>query len=211
VERALDRGAERKTLAAFAHAYTDRAGNVYPGLTLYDAWASGKELEMPDVDVLGLVHDLLDEWHRWRAPIPEPQHDEIYRVVGELYRRAHAYRVLRTALAWTYLSGSAPLPDGWVGHRLRLHGLWETAESSPRGLAERLPGAADLQDFLQSWSERFDKDGELVPRAATRQAELERCAARVRETLSSLVLATGALRRTERPAPPKGKTANSGG
>jgi signal transduction histidine kinase len=36
VERALDDGAQQAALAAVAHAYTDRDGNVYEGLTLYD-------------------------------------------------------------------------------------------------------------------------------------------------------------------------------
>ena len=48
------RAEERSALAAFGPAYTDRNGNVYPGVTLYDAWASGPEIEMPDVDVLGV-------------------------------------------------------------------------------------------------------------------------------------------------------------
>ena len=59
-ERALDDGAERAALAAFGHAYTDREGGVFP-FTIYDAWSSGEEIEMPDIDNLGIAHDLLDE------------------------------------------------------------------------------------------------------------------------------------------------------
>ncbi|MCC6406423.1 MAG: hypothetical protein IT453_04610 [Planctomycetes bacterium] len=212
VERTLDRGDEAKTLAAFGHAYTDRAGAVYPGLTLYDAWSSGTELEMPDVDVLGVVHDVLDDWKTWKAILPASQHAAIYDAVGKLFLRARDYRSLRSALAWTYLSGSVALADAYVGHRLRLHGLWESVASMPAELAPKLPDAAGRQDYLVAWSDAFDKDPKLVPRAQARLAELDRDAARVRATLTRIVLATGALERTRRPSPkPKTKAANSGG
>ena len=57
VEMALDDGAEQDKARAFGHAYTDRTGNVFTGLTLYDAWASGSNMEMPDIDNLGILHD----------------------------------------------------------------------------------------------------------------------------------------------------------
>ncbi|MBI5431985.1 MAG: hypothetical protein HZA52_04055 [Planctomycetes bacterium] len=212
VERTLDRGDQAKALAAFGHAYTDRAGAVFPGLTLYDAWASGTEIEMPDVDVLGVVHDVLGDWKTWKAIIPASQHDAIYDEVGKHFLRARDYRSLRNALAWTYLSGSVALADAYVGHRLRLHGLWESVSSMPTELAPKLPDADGRQDYLVAWSDAFDKDSKFVPRAQARLAELDRDAARVRETLARIVLATGALERKQRPAPkPKTKAANSGG
>ena len=99
VERMLDDGSQQKTLAAFAHAYTDRDGRVYPGVTLYDAWSSGVEIEMPDVDTLGIVHTLLDDWKTWKAPVDASQHDKLYAKIGELYRALHRLQGLRHALA----------------------------------------------------------------------------------------------------------------
>ncbi|MCK6446203.1 MAG: hypothetical protein L6Q99_07395 [Planctomycetes bacterium] len=210
VERALDRGDQAKALAALGHAYTDRAGAVYPGVTLYDAWASGVEIEMPDVDVLGVIHDVFDDWQTWKAPIPERQHASIYAEVKQLFLDARDYRGLRSALAWTYLSGSAPLADGYVGHRLRLHGLWESVSSEPAALAPKLPDAAKREEFLYEWSQSFDKNAELLPRAQARQAALERDATRVRDTLAAVVAAVAATatkQETRRPSKP----ANSGG
>ncbi|MCE9595020.1 MAG: hypothetical protein K8S98_12615 [Planctomycetes bacterium] len=212
VERELDRGEEQKTLAAFDHAYTDRAGTVYPGITLFDAWSSGAEMEMPDVDVLGVVHDVLGDWKTWKAVIPNEQHEGIYDKVGELYLRARDYRGLRAALASTYLSGTVPLVDGYVGHRLRLHGLWESAISMPKELSAKLPDAAHRQEFLVAWSESFDKNAELVPRAQARQAELDRDAQRVHDVLARILVETGALQRKQRPPEPaKSKSSRSGG
>lgn len=210
VERSLDRGDEAKALEAFGHAYTDRAGAVYPGVTLYDAWASGVEIEMPDVDVLGVIHLVFDDWSTWKAPIPERQHAAIYAEVKRLFLAARDYRGLRSALAWTYLSASAPLADGYVGHRLRLHGLWESVSSEPAALAPKLPEAAQRQEFLFEWSQSFDKNAELLPRAQARQAALELDALTVRETLATVVrevAASSTKQETRRPAKP----ANSGG
>ena len=40
VESMLDDGSEQLGAQAFGHAYTDRSGQAFRGLTLYDAWAS---------------------------------------------------------------------------------------------------------------------------------------------------------------------------
>src|SRR5262249_50281580 len=90
VELALDDGSLQKSFKAFAHAYTDRWGGVYPGVTLYDAQSSALvyqvTVEMPDVDTLGLVHDLLGDWDTWRAPVPGEQHDALYARLAELLK-----------------------------------------------------------------------------------------------------------------------------
>ena len=88
LEQALDRGEQQLALGAFGHAYTDREGRVFPGLTLYDAWSSGLEIEMPDVDNLGIVHAVTGQRGRWVAPVPASEHDELYALVGELYTDA---------------------------------------------------------------------------------------------------------------------------
>ncbi len=210
VEKTLDRGGETKTLAAFAHAYTDRAGNVYPGVTLYDAWSSGAEIEMPDVDVLGIVHDVLGDWNRWKAMIPDSQHRAIYDAVGKLYQRAHKYRALRSALAESYLVGKPALRDGYIGHVLRFHGLWESAKAEPSSLAKELPDAEHAQEYMLHWSELFDRDGAKVQKAQARQATLEQDARDVRATLIRCMKESGALERKSRPEPKKSSTPAGG-
>jgi hypothetical protein len=180
VERALDDGAERTALAAFAHAYTDRDGHVYPGLTLYDAWSSGESIEMPDVDTLGGVHEVLDEWRRWKAPGPGSKLDVLYDPVGERFVRARDHRALRTALARTYLQARPALRDGYEHLPDRLHALWAEADSGLAALTPTLPPAEDVPDFLADAALRIEKDADRVAAGVRRREEQERDAARVR-------------------------------
>ncbi|MDP6539317.1 MAG: hypothetical protein QF903_11175 [Planctomycetota bacterium] len=193
VERALDDGAQRLVLTAFGHAYTDRLGALFPGLTLYDAWASGGEMEMPDIDCLGIVHTVLDDWTSWKAPVPTRKQDELYATIGALFVDARRHRGLRHALARSYLTGEAVLRDGYQPSLAAFHALWEDASSNPATLAERLPPAADWEGFLTAWGERVDDEPERLAAGRRRQATLVADAAAVRRTLLRILRETGAF------------------
>lgn len=183
VERALDDGAQQKELGAFAHAYTDRDGNVYPGVSLYDAWAAGMEIEMPDVDVLGVVHTVLDDWKRWVAPIPAAKHEPLYDLVGEMYHAARRHRGLRHALAASFACGSPILRDGYDESLDNLHALWFEHANDPRSLARVLPDSARWQAFLDAWAKRCRSDTKLYGGALKRHATLDTDARAVRAVL----------------------------
>jgi len=193
VVRALDRGEERKALTAFAHAYTDREGHVFTGLTLYDAWASASNMEMPDVDILGVYHDLVGDWSRYKAPIPTAAHDELYEKIGELFADAHHYRGLRTALARCYLTGLPVLRDGYDGSRERFHALWDEKESTPAKLAEALPDAKGWERFLEGWVKKCDGSKELLQKGERRRDALHADGQRVRAKLIEILVTAEVL------------------
>lgn len=193
VERALDRGEQRRALTAFAHAYTDREGRVFTGLTLYDAWASASNMEMPDVDVLGIYHDLVGDWNRYEAPIPTAAHDELYEKIGELFAGAHHYRGLRTALARCYLTGYPVLRDGYDANRERFQALWDEHESTPAKLAEALPDAKQWERFLASWVKKHDGSKELSQKGVRRRDALQADGQRVRAKLIEVLVAAEVL------------------
>lgn len=201
IERALDDGSEQKLLTAFAHAYTDRSGTVYPGVTLYDAWSSGADMEMPDVDTLGIVHDIDDDWKKWVAPVAAGQQEKLYAHIGDLFVRARRYRGLRQALAATYVIGSAPLRDAYAGHRDRLHSLWDVNKSTPEDVLAKLPDAKKAADFLEKWSAKVDRDVPLTQAGLSRRGTLDRDSAAVRATMIRILKEMGALERTSRPEP----------
>lgn len=180
VERALDDGSQRATLTAFAHAYSDRTGKVVPGVTLYDVWCSGREMEMPDVECLGVLHDLKDDWKSYRAPVPERKQKALYDEIGALFVPAHRHRGLRCALARTYLSGEPVLRDGYQESLDRLHSLWDRADSTPSKLAEDVPASDDWQAFLEGLAEQCREDAALRKQGEVRRATLAADAARCR-------------------------------
>lgn len=181
VERALDDGSQQKILQAFGHAYTDRAGGVFPGVTLYDTWASGAEVEMPDVDTLGIVHTVLGDWKTWRAPVT--QQESLYGKLGELYLAGHRHRGLREALARTYLVGAAVLRDQYQPILDNFHALWDAHHSAPEELLPKLPPPDKLADFFAGWAKECHAKGELYQAGIHRRQTLEQDSAAVRSLM----------------------------
>jgi len=197
VELALDDGALQKEFTAFAHAYTDRWGGVYPGVTLYDAYASLQTIEMPDVDTLGVLHDLVGEWDLYRSPVPAHQHEELYAKTGAIFKRLLRHRGLRTNLARAYLCGTAELRDSYGNNLDNFHALWENVTSDPASLAKQLPDEAGWRDYLQGWVDRCAAEPELLMKGTLRHAQLAREELLVRATILRLLGEYGAYARIE--------------
>jgi len=175
LELHLDSGEQQATLTAFSHAYADRTGTVFPGVTLYDAWSSGAQLEMPDVECLGIVHDLLDDWKTWKAPVRKQE--SLYDAIKELFVPARQHRGLRHALATSYLVGAKKPLEGYASNHLQIHALWEDCASTPPALASRLPDAGGWRKFLEDWGDVVGESATLQKKAQVRAASLERSAA----------------------------------
>jgi hypothetical protein len=187
VEMWLDDGSQQATAEAFAHLYTDRSGRAYTGLTLYDAWASGANMEMPDVDTLGVIHDLEDDWKSYRAPVPERKHKQLYDQVGALFKDIQHHRGLRHAMAMTYLSGYPALRDGYGANLERFHALWDSTESTPEKLESELPDSEDWDSFLKKWIKTHDKSKKLKEAGITRRDTLHNDGLWVRHTMISVM------------------------
>ena len=175
LELNIDSGELQPTFAAFSHAYADRRGSVFPGVTIYDAWASGSQMEMPDVECLGIIHDLKDDWKTWKAPVRKQE--PLYDAIGELFFPARQHRGLRRALAVAYLVGDRAQLGDYASNHLQLHALWEENASTPPKLAEKLPKSKDWRVFLEDLKEHVDKTPALQRRAHNRALALTRSAA----------------------------------
>jgi hypothetical protein len=187
VESMLDDGSLQKSHAGFAHAYTDRVGGAYPGITLYDAYASRSDLEMPDVDTVGLMHVVLDDWETYSAVVPPNQMAELYGRIGALFLDIHRQRGLRHAFAQSFLCGTTELRDGYQGHLDRFHALWEEASSTPATLAAKLPDAAAWASTLQTWTDEMARDELRFLRGVRRRYFLDANAQAVRDLLYQLL------------------------
>lgn len=197
VELALDDGSMQAGFAAFGHAYTDRWGGIYPGVTLYDAHASLTQIEMPDVDSLGLVHELTGDWETWNAPVSADQHEPLYARIGELFKPLLRHRGLRTNLARSYLCGNAELRDSYANNLDNFHALWESVNSDPAALRALLPADAAWREFLQAWDEQLGATPELFAGGTKRHAALDRESHAVRATLLRVLDEYGALEKIE--------------
>jgi hypothetical protein len=196
--RALDDGSQRDVFDAFSRRYTDRTGALYPTLSLYDAWASGVEMEMPDIDVLGLVHALVPERERgkrWVAPIPTSQHDELYGKLGEYYVPAKQFRSLREALVRSYLIAQPVMRDGFGPTNVDVfHAFWDVHGSEVEQARAELPEPGKKwTKFLSDWVKRLGKEEDLLARMRTRSATLAADEAFVRTRLVAVMRDMGVL------------------
>jgi hypothetical protein len=164
-------------------------------LTLYDAWNSGAEIEMPDVDCLGILHDVDGDWQTYRSPVPDTQHDALYARIARLFRLVRDQRALRHALAQTYLAGEALLLDAYPPHRDRLHALWDRCASDPARLAQQLPAAGDTDAWLEREGKIVDSQTELWSGGQARLQALREGAVQVRSTLLFVLGQLGVLPR----------------
>jgi len=196
VERALDDGSLHKELTVFAHAYTDRLGNAFPDVTLYDVWGATVEMEMPDIDCLGVVHELEDDWKTWKAPVKKQK--SLYAKIETLYVPARNHRALRHALARSFLTGDAVLRDNYQLNLDLFHAVWEANDSTATKLAEDLPDAESWAKWLEAWGKKTSgKVGstafERWQKGQGRKQTLVSDAARVRATLIRIMTEYGAL------------------
>lgn len=194
VVQQLDRGEERAAHRAFGHAYATRTGVAYPGITLYDAWSSGEELEMPDVECLGIYHDLYDDWERFVAPVPGGQQRPLYRIIGDRFRRLRRERSVAEALGLVYLAAEPSLDPSLEGNADRLHLFWERITSDPAQAPGFLPELDEKP--WKAWWEALDelrKDPDVSGRAAGRRMALRADAAAVRGRLVWVLQQWGAL------------------
>lgn len=173
VLRALDRGEEQPALVAFGHAYCDRNGKAFGSLTLYDAYFGGSDHERPDIDVLGLLHDLENDWTSWKAPIPALAHPKVYGRINELFKSPRVYRELREAVATAYLAGSIEMPPTYTTYRASFNALWEDA-GRVADVGERLPDSASRDAWVDAWNAKVKETAGLGPAGEERARQLER-------------------------------------
>ncbi len=173
VEQALDDGSLQKHNAAFDHVYTDRDGGVYPGTTLYDVWSSDLLLEMPDIDALGIMHDVFNDWDTWVSPIAPEQHGRLYGLLERQYKQVRAFRTLREELARLLFVGELPTSK-FVKSRTNLHALWAHEKERQTALAKSLPPGTDNDIWLQAWVDRCFDEGKLYTAGEQRHKRLVR-------------------------------------
>lgn len=187
----FDKEEERALQAAFEHAYTDREGNVFP-VTLFEMWATGATMEMPDVDTLGIVHEVLGEWKRWVAPVPGNEQAPLYKTIGDLFKNAQRARELRTQLADLFLFPFAPARPGYETQIQNLQALWASVDSDPHRLAPLLPDGQGRDAFLAALLDRCQKDYDYYSQGRARASQLRRDGEELRKVLGAALDQGGA-------------------
>lgn len=175
---ALDNDPEQRRLGTwFGHLYADRDGRVFAEVTLYDAWRSGRTIEMPDTDAIAFARQVLGT-RSFTAPLPaDRRRERLYEKMREAFAAHREYRTLRAALATTFVTAAPALDPAYQSLIPRCHWLWAACGNDPRALADRLARAGDRSALLHEIDAAMASDA--VP-ATRRAAELAEVAASMR-------------------------------
>lgn len=181
----LDNDPEQRRLADyFGHAYADRDGRVFAGVTLFDAWHSGKLVEVPDTDAIAFARHLLGT-AAFVTPIPaDRRRARLYEKVRDGFAAHRAYRTLRLALAATFAVADPSVGDDYEPMIRRCHWLWQHCNNDPAVVANFLASTGDRSDALHQIDAVAGSDSST---AEARRAALRTLASKVSRIASDAV------------------------
>ncbi len=166
----LDDGSLVEIHQAFAHTYAVRSGHSFPGISLFDAWSSGRKIEMPDVECLGLLHTLENDWKSFVAPVRKQE--ALYKRIEKLYVPVQRQRALQEALARCYLIGTPVLDAGYGGTEDFLSDLWEQSASTPSKVKSELPDSKGWKKWMEKGQKKLRSKKKRRVAAQNRRAYL---------------------------------------
>lgn len=174
----------------FDHAYSDRDGNVYPGITIYDVWNSGKEIEMPDIDAIPFARAILKD-NSYKSPIPDgPGRTRLYQKIGEHFQSYRRYRELREAVAGYFLAFSPPASPFVEPMRDRFHFLIVNCGGDPFMVRQFLKSHGKREELIGAIDELIQEMGmKSGPMIQQRKNSLENDHRAIRETVIKLLQA----------------------
>lgn len=197
---ALDRDPiERKLGWYFAHTYCDLDARAFPGISLYDAWYSGKRVDVPDVDAVPFGWAVLGE-RSHVSPLGGRPRDQLYEKIKEAALRHRIHRTTCEAAAAAFICAEPNMDPMYALLVPRFHYLFATSLDDPDQVREKLAehGRDDLLNEVDA-SIRI-RDGAAFALREGRKGELQTMAATVRTTaLQALLRVAG----TEPDAPVK--------
>jgi len=165
----------------FSHCYRDRAGKVYPGMSLGDVWGSGEEIEVSDAEAVAFMQLILRD-DGIKSPIPKRLHDGIYSIIKDSYAEWRDYQQIRDGLAQRFLS-PAETPDGVLSSLGPTFDIaWELTDNKPKVMREFLKLHPTRKKFLAEIA-RLKKQTQKEGRNISAEAKL-------RANFAALITAT---------------------
>ncbi len=156
--------AQRPLAAYFDHLYADRAGHVFAGVTLFDAWSSGSQIEMPDTDVIAFAREVRRD-RSYRSPIPaDKRRERLYEGIRSAFAEHREYRSLRIALAATFVAADPAIDATWRNLIPRCHWIWAQCGDDPDAVAKYLAKAGDREHLLLEVDAAMTKDSRAAER-----------------------------------------------
>ncbi|MCA8941852.1 MAG: hypothetical protein KDB80_04765 [Planctomycetes bacterium] len=167
----LDTADMRKVAAWFGHTYADLDANTYPGITLYDAWYSGEQVKVPDVDAVPFAHEVLGQT-KLHSPLSGKPRDDLYAAIRKAALDYRRHRTLREAAAAAFVRVEPSMDAMYARLVPRFHVLFPEHEDSLEAIAKLL-ARADRDSMIEDIDRRVtDRESEAWGLRLAREKEL---------------------------------------
>ncbi len=178
---ALDQDPEQRKLASwFGHTYCDLDARAFPPITFYDAWYSGRTVDVPDVDAIPFAWDILG-WKHYRSPLSGPPRDRLYEAIRDGALRYRIHRTQCEAAAAGAIAAEPRMDPMYALLVPRFHFLWQDVGDDIDALVTRLADK-DRTALLDEVDQRIrEPSGTAFERRELRRRELAAASSRVTE------------------------------
>ena len=164
-------GTEREIADWLGHLYADRNGGVFADITLYEAWASGQTVEVPDVDAIAFAREIL-QTNCFVSPIPEGRRrNRLYQQIADAVARHRQYRTLREAAAASFVAADPDIEPTYQPLVLRMHLLWPLCNFDPNSV-ERSLASGTRSELLEALDSRLLESSEAADAFKQQLADL---------------------------------------
>ncbi len=149
---------ERQAAAYFGHVYADLDARAYDGLSLYDAWSTALQVDVPDVDAIPFAVTLLGD-RSFRSPIPaDAKRTALYVKIKERATAHRTYRTLREAAAASLVHATPKLDPTYAPLVPRFHYLFATNGDDLAAFTAAIGRITDRDRWIDDLDASFKKD-----------------------------------------------------
>ncbi len=165
---------QRKHAECFGHLYADLSARVFEGVTLYEAWYSGRVLDVPDVDAIAFERKILGS-QNYRSPIPKGRkRNALYQKIQDHVLSYRKYRSLLEAAAAAFVSAKPEMDPIYVRLVPRFHLLFAMKDDDVARVAHFLDGIEDRKTFIEELDREVSGDDGTGRTAAYAKRERRR-------------------------------------
>lgn len=165
----------------FEHLYADRDGHVFAGVRLYDAWYSGKLVEVPDVEAIAFARKLLHT-EAFASPIPaDRRRERLYKQIQDHALQERKFRTLRQAAAAAFVTAAPKIDPVYQPLVDRFHYLWPSLDYDVSAMAKRLAASKDREELLEGLDQQLEGDRDAWQLRETHRQQLRDVAVFLRE------------------------------
>jgi len=163
----------RRIAEYLSHLYADLTAQAFEGVTLYEAWYSGEQIDVPDVDAIPFERKIL-KTRRFKSPIPAGRRrTNLYKKIRDQAFEFRKYRTLREAAAAAFLRARPKMDPTYELLVPRFHYLYVVHKDDTDAVAKLLRDVSNRDALIQRVDDRIRGSSTEYQKRLLRKKHLE--------------------------------------